>query len=129
MSDYMPKAGEFCWNELMVADTSKAKDFYSGLLGWEANEIDMGDMTYTIFKSGDKDVAGMLQIPQGQEQEIPPHWMSYILVDDLDAMIEKATGLGATVKMPATPVASMGRFTVLLDTTGAHIALWEKAEG
>jgi predicted enzyme related to lactoylglutathione lyase len=37
---------------------------------------------------------------EGMEKEIPPHWMGYINVADLDASAQKAESLGATVKAP-----------------------------
>lgn len=123
MSNNTPKTGEFCWNELITQDTAAAKEFYGSLFGWEIHDIDMGDVTYTMFKSGDKEIGGMLQTPQGQN--IPPHWMSYINVEDLDAATEKATSLGATVMVPAKNVGDFGRFSVIVDPTGAHIALWQ----
>jgi uncharacterized protein len=78
-----------------------------------------------MFKSGDKDVAGMMQIPQDQKQQIPPHWLSYVCVKDLNAMLEKAEALGATIKVPETAVSDFGRLAVIKDPTGAHIALWQ----
>jgi len=125
MSNTVLKGGEFCWNELMTTDVAKAKVFYGDLLGWECHDMDMGEMTYTVFKSGDKDIAGMLQTPTGQENSIPPHWMSYIAVDDIEKMTEKASALGASVQVPVQTIQGVGRFSVLLDPTGAHIALWE----
>jgi uncharacterized protein len=40
-------------------------------------------------------------------------------------MVKKATSLGAQVTMPVTPIEGFGRFAVLADPTGAHVALWE----
>lgn len=119
------QAGEFCWNELMTPDTKKAQDFYTALLGWTTQDHAMGDMTYTIFMSGDKGVGGMMQTPKDQAHQIPPHWMSYICVEDVEKTLEKAKNLGATVKVPVTNVPDMGRFIVMQDPTGAHIAFWQ----
>lgn len=122
-------AGEFCWNELMTPDTKKAKEFYTQLLGWEAHDHDMGECTYTMFKHKGKDLmVGMMQTPKGMEKEIPPHWMGYILVEDLDASVKKAQSLGATIKVPQQPVGDFGRFAILVDPTGAHIALWQSIQ-
>jgi len=118
--------GEFCWNELMTPDASKAKEFYGDLLGWTSHDLDMGEMTYTLFKSGDKDIGGMMQTPTGQEENIPPHWMSYIMVDDIDVMCEKAASLGASLEVPIQTIENTGRFCLLKDPTGAHIALWQQ---
>ena len=86
---------------------------------------DMGDMTYTMFMNGDKSIAGMLQTPKDKIGHVPPHWMSYIGVDDIEKTFEKAKSLGANVIMPVTKAGDMGRFIVIQDPTGAHIAFWQ----
>jgi hypothetical protein len=123
-----PQVGEFCWNELMTPDTKKAQAFYSSLLGWTTQEHDIGEMTYTMFMSGDKGIAGMMQTPKDQTTQIPPHWMSYICVADVEDTLTKAKSLGASVKVPVTPVPSMGRFIIIQDPTGAHIAFWQSVK-
>lgn len=119
------KPGEFCWNELITNDVSKCKDFYSALFGWETQDHDFGHMTYTTVKVGDRDVGGMMQIPKNPEQSTPSHWLSYILVEDLDEMVNKAKNLGAIIKQDSMPVGDFGRLAILQDPTGAHIALWQ----
>ncbi len=32
-------AGTFCWTDLTTPDQDVAKAFYSGLFGWESNDI------------------------------------------------------------------------------------------
>lgn len=125
MSGKMPSQGEFCWNELMTSDTQKAAKFYTELFGWVGQEHKMNDMAYTLFKNGDKDVGGMMQIPADQPGQIPPHWMAYIAVDDLDAMVAKAKALGATIRIASHQVEDFGRFAIIQDPTGAGIALWQ----
>lgn len=117
--------GQFCWNELMTPDVKKAKEFYGALFGWQTIDYPMEGMTYTMFKTADKDVGGMLQTPSGQEKQIPPHWMAYVSVENLDAAVKKAQDLGAKITVPATLVNDYGRFAVIQDPTGAHLALWQ----
>lgn len=119
-----PVFGEFCWNELMTPDPKKAQAFYEGLFGWTSTEHDMGGKTYTMFMNGDKGLGGMLQTPE-DKANIPPHWMSYISVEDIEKATEKAKSLGGTVMVPKTTVPEMGCFVILQDPTGAHIALWQ----
>lgn len=121
------QSSEFCWNELMTSDVPRAKEFYKALFGWESQDHDMGDMVYTMFKSGDKGIGGMMQIPPGKENQIPPHWMSYVSVANLEQAVEKAQKLGATLVVPPKAAGEFGRLAVILDPTGAHIALWEAA--
>lgn len=121
--------GEFCWNELMTPDAKKAKSFYTALFGWESDDKQITkDITYAMFKSGDKYVGGgMMEIPEDQRKQIPPHWMSYVNVDNLEATVKKATSLGATVNVPISPAGEAGRFAIITDPTGAHVGLWESA--
>ncbi len=98
------KAGEFCWNELATTNVKAAKEFYSKSFGWEFSDHPMGDATYTMVKCGDKEFAGMWQIPHDQEKQITPHWMSYILVDNLVQSIEKVKKHGANESWRFWPI-------------------------
>src|SRR5215467_1364742 len=120
-----PKVGEFCWNELATSNVQAAKDFYGKVFGWKFSEHTIGDMSYTMFKRHEKDIGGIWAIPKDKEKHIPPHWMTYILVDDLEACLDKSLANGASVKKPATDAGDFGRFAVIVDPTGAHIALWQ----
>lgn len=117
--------GQFCWNELATADVGKAKDFYSKVLGWKFKEISTGEMTYTLIHNNDREFAGIWQIPNDLQNEIPPHWMAYILVNDVAETLEKAKQNGAQEMKEVTPVGDMGLFAIIKDPTGAHIAFWE----
>jgi predicted enzyme related to lactoylglutathione lyase len=120
-----PKIGEFCWNELATPNVKAAKDFYGKVFGWQFSDHEMGDATYTMIQNKNQPFAGIWSIPKGKEKEIPPHWMAYILVENLDASVEKARKNGANIVKPAANAGEMGRFAVITDPTGAHIALWE----
>ena len=113
--------GSFCWNELYTNDPRKAADFYSGLFGWtkDARHMDFGE--YVIFKDGDAQIGGMMQIPTGWAA--PPHWHVYFAVDDCDRVVAKATGLGAKVMVPPTDIENVGRFAMLTDPEGSGFAL------
>ena len=120
-----PKIGEFCWNELATSNVSAAKDFYSAVFGWKFSDVDMGDMTYTMIKMNDKECGGIWAIPKDMQKEIPPHWMTYILVEKVEESLAKAIKVGATVVKPVTKAGEFGIFAIITDPTGAHVALWE----
>jgi len=126
MSDKKPGFGEFCWNELMTPDAKIAKEFYTSLFGWKTQEHDMGNGTYTMYMKDDDFVGGgMMQIPADQKGQIPPHWMSYISVENVAATVAKAQALGGTIKVPVTPVVGFGSFALIVDPTGAIVGLWQ----
>lgn len=117
--------GQFCWNELATPDVKTAKDFYSKVFGWEFNDIQSPDMTYTIIKKDGKDLGGIWQIPAEQQEHIPPHWMAYVFVENAAKALEKAKQHGAHEIKGVTPAGDMGRFAIITDPTGAHLALWK----
>lgn len=122
----MPPIGDFCWNELATSDVAAAKDFYGKVFGWQFVDHEMGDMTYTMIKLKDRDLfAGIWAIPKDKQKEIPPHWMAYILVENLEQALEKANKHGAKTIKPAAQAGDFGRFAIITDPTGAHVALWQ----
>lgn len=116
--------GIFSWRELVSKDPGASKDFYTKLLGWTSQDMEMPNGTYTMFMVGDRPVAGLVQLP-AEKAEASTTWIDYITVEDLDATVAKAEALGAKVCMPPAEVPGKGRFAGLADPQGAPIAFWE----
>jgi len=123
MSNDKPDQGTFRWNELVTRDTAGARKFYTKLIGWGAADSGMPGMDYTVFKAGDKDAGGMMTMPADVPQEVPAHWMAYITVDDVDALIGKVLDLGGQVLHGPQDVPKVGRFCIIQDPTGAVVSL------
>lgn len=118
-------ANPFCYVELHTTDTKQAKEFYGKLLDWEWQAHDMGGMIYDMFVVGEGGIGGgltTLKAPEGT----PPHWLPYILVDDVAEKTVHAEDMGAEVLMGKTEVPNMGWFSVIKDPTGAVVALWQE---
>jgi predicted enzyme related to lactoylglutathione lyase len=122
-------SGTFCWNELAVRDTEKAKAFYTTLFGWTVDTYDHGPMPYTMFKVGDVPVGGMIKMDEEWPEDTPPHWGCYIASDDVDAMAVKAVELGGTLWCGPMEADDEGRFAVLADPTGAVISVFKGGDG
>lgn len=123
MANEKPAHGTFCWNELLTRDRAGAGKFYSELLGWNAADSKMPGMDYTMFKTGDKDAGGMMDMPKEIPNEVPSHWMSYITVDDVDETASKVTDLGGTILQGPQDIPQVGRFCAIKDPTGAVVGL------
>jgi hypothetical protein len=54
--------------------------------------------------------------------DAPPHWATYVTVEDVDATARKAEALGAKTLVPPTDIRKVGRFCMLQDPQGAVIA-------
>ena len=119
--------GTFCWVDLVTTDADAAKKFYSELMGWKAVDVTAGQgMVYTMFQLGEKVVAGLYSMgPEQRSQGLPPFWMSYVSVADVEDTAEKAKSLGGTVIMEPADVFGYGRMANIQDPTGAVLALWQ----
>lgn len=107
--------------ELHTGDLARAKTFYSGLFGWNLQDLPMpGGSTYTMINVGEGTGGGMMGDPG-----TPPHWLAYIGVEDAAAATAKAQSLGATVVQDVMEVGDYGWMSVLTDPTGAVFALWQ----
>ncbi len=129
MSHFVQKYPEntFNWIDLSTSDVGAAKQFYTQLFGWEAEDqpLPQGG-TYTMLRMNGKSVAGLGQLPPDQlASGHEAYWSSYVSVADTDAMTDKAAALGATIIMPAMTVMDEGRVSVINDPTGAYIGLWQ----
>jgi predicted enzyme related to lactoylglutathione lyase len=128
MANGKPAVGTFCWNELVTRDVPEAEKFYTELLGWDAVDSGMPGMKYILFKAGDKDAGGMMEMPAEVPKEVPSHWMGYITVENIDALAEKVTQLGGQVMFGPQDIPNVGRFCLIQDPTGAVVSLMQFPE-
>ena len=123
VSNGKPTHGTFCWNELMSRDTAAAQKFYTELLGWKAVDSGMPGMKYTLFKVAGKEAGGLMAMPPDVPTEVPSHWMAYIAVDDVDALIKKVGKLGGELLHGPQDVPHVGRFCIVRDPSGGVVSL------
>jgi predicted enzyme related to lactoylglutathione lyase len=120
-SSYPP--GTFSWIDLATTDAEGAKAFYGGLFGWDYDDRPMGDGTnYSMAQIGGASVAAIVEQDTG---DAPPHWNSYITVEDVDATAARVGGLGGTLVGGPFDVFDAGRMAVISDPTGAFVELWQ----
>ena len=121
--------GAFCWTECATTDVDSAKAFYSELFGLGIEETPIPGGTYAQFLKDGKHVAGLTQLQEQElERGIPPHWNTYIAVDDAELVAKEAEQLGGTIVAPAFDVLDSGRMAVVMDPTGAAIGFWQAKE-
>lgn len=124
-----PGPGEFCWEELLTPDPDAAKAFYTSVIGWKTEDMDMGPEvgTYTMLARPDngQTSGGIMRMPP--DVEAPAHWLSYIAVEDVDDAAERAKGLGAAECVAPRDIPGIGRFAVFTDPAGAQFAVYASA--
>jgi uncharacterized protein len=119
--------GTFCWIDLQTTDPAGAKLFYNELFGWRSEDMPVGDGTvYTMFTLDGDDVAAMNEMnPEQREAGVPPHWFSYISVENAAETAAKVEKLGGTVFGEAFDVLDAGRMAIIQDPAGATFAAWQ----
>jgi predicted enzyme related to lactoylglutathione lyase len=120
--------GAFVWYELMTTDTKAAEAFYDDIVGWNSVDSGMPGANYTLFNAGDVRVAGLMTMPENAlKMNIPPAWLGYIGVDDVDIAAKKVAKLGGKVHREPEDIPSIGRFAIVTDPHGAVFALFKGA--
>lgn len=112
--------GAFCWYELNTNDPERAKEFYTKLFGWEAG----GNEQYVEWKRDGKSFGGMMKI-KAEWGNVPPHWLSYVHVPNVEEYAAKAKSLGANVVVPPMDIPNTGKFAIFNDPQGAGLAIWQ----
>lgn len=119
--------GKMVWFDLITTDTAKAKKFYCDLVGWKTQSWKADE--YDMWDSGDGQIGGVTSIDTAATKAgVPAHWMAYVAVEDVDAGTKQAQSLGAKVILPGTDIPDVGRFSIILDPTGANIALFKSKQ-
>ena len=124
MDDRMKSHGHIGWCDLMSDDVDKARDFYTKVLGWVTEVMDIGKGPYTVFKIGDRPVAGLMAKPlEAAAAGAPTAWTSYVTVDDVDARTAKVAGAGGGVIVEPVDIPAVGRMAIIQDPTGGVIGV------
>lgn len=121
-----PEPGDVTWHELNTTDHAAAWKFYSALFGWsETMSMDMGEGvgTYFMFKDegSEGSVGGMCDLAKAMG--MPPHWLYYVTVDDLDGAVGRITAKGGKVVNGPMEVPGGDRVAQCMDPQGVAFAI------
>ena len=120
---YIP--GVPCWIDTSQPDAEAALPFYSGLFGWEFEDVmpEGTDGQYFVGRIRGGDVAAVASIPEGAPAVAM--WNTYIWVDSADETASKVRDAGGAVAMEPFDVLDAGRMAVLTDPDGAMLCAWQ----
>ncbi len=110
--------GRFVWHELVTPDPAAGHRYYNDVFHWKTAHGEQHP-EYTMFATGGERFGGTVPLTDGA-----PRWLHYIGTPDLEATIDQATDLGATVLEGPTVIADDSRYAVLTDPQGAAFALY-----
>jgi len=125
MSNEQPEIGSMVWIDLTVPDAGGVRDFYADVVGWKPSKVDMGGYSdYSMNTPGSGTTITGVCHARGVNQDMPPVWMPYFTVADLDASIARCAEHGGEVVVAPRELGE-GRFCVVKDPAGAVAALYQ----
>ncbi len=119
-----PTPGTMAWLDLSVPDAAAARDFYAGVVGWTAEPAPMDGYEDWTMSGADGEAAAGICYARGENAGLPPVWIPYFAVTDLDAAVSAATGAGGTVVAGPQRDGGSG-YAVLRDPAGATFAVFQ----
>src|SRR5437867_10319564 len=120
---YIP--GVPCWIDTSQPDPEAAVTFYSGLFGWEFEDVmpQGSEGKYFIARLRGGDVAAVGSVPEAA----PPMalWNTYVWVESADEAASKVLDAGGSALMEPFDVMEAGRMAVFADPEGAAVCGWQ----
>lgn len=118
-----PPLGTIVWHDLTVPHATEVRDFYRDVIGWTTGTESMGDYEdYYVVSPESGQVVGGVCHARGSNANLPPAWLMYVAVDDVEAACEKAIAKGGEV-VDGPRAMGPGKFAVIRDPAGAFIGI------
>jgi predicted enzyme related to lactoylglutathione lyase len=124
MSEERTSHGKVVWHDLTVPDAEQIRDFYQEVVGWTVENVDMGDYAdFNMQAPGTGETVAGICHARGGNAGLPPVWMVYLSVADIEASTQKVVELGGKLLTPLKGEPGSGAFCVIQDPAGAIVAL------
>ncbi len=122
MKDKATPVGAPVWHDLTVPNADAVRDFYRQVIGWTPQAVEMGGYSdWAMATRSGETVAGVCHA-RGVNAKLPPQWLIYVQVEDVDAAVAKCVELGGKVLDGPRAMGSQ-RFCCIRDPEGAVLAL------
>ncbi len=119
--------GRITWLDLTVADAPAVRDFYREVVGWSVDEVPMKDggdayADFNMLGEGGSPMAGVCHA-RGSNASLPPVWMIYLPVGDLDESLRRVPKEGGRVISAVRGSGGALVYAAIQDPVGAYFAL------
>lgn len=119
--------GRIAWLDLTVADAPATRDFYRQVIGWSVQEVDMEDegesyVDYNMLSEDGSPAAGICHARGGNEF-LPPVWIIYLTVGDLDESLRRVPVEGGKIIKAVQGANGEYVYAVVQDPVGVFLGL------
>ena len=118
-----------CYFEIHADDCQRAQQFYGGIFGWSFTRFEAPDVEYYRINTNEPGamMGGLLKRPGTvQPFQAPNAFVVTLLVESVDASVEKALAAGALVAMAKFAVKGLGWTAYLIDTEKNIFGLFQE---
>ena len=114
------ETGDVFWLDLFAPEPGKAAAFYAGLVGYRIDEGEVAGRKRTLLSSQGIARVGVTRLPPGVDRAA---WLPYILVDDVQAVLERVPRAGGRVVMQPRTEVLAGNLAVIADPQGGMLGI------
>lgn len=119
------QVGKIGWIDISVDDAPGLRDFYKAVVGWQTEDVSMGDYSdYSMAMPETGDAVTGICHARGSNADLKGGWLIYIIVDDVHASVAACEANGGKVTVAPRGLAG-GHFCVIEDPSGATAALYQ----
>lgn len=126
-AELVNEPGCWSWNDLMTRDPEAAIRFYSQLFGWTYEDPE-GDNEYRVIRYQDRQIGGIMRMPDEIPEAVPSSWEPYFNVADLESALDDVRAAGGTTPTDVMEVEEVGPFAIGHDPQGASFILIQAKE-
>jgi predicted enzyme related to lactoylglutathione lyase len=123
MSENKYKVGQIVWADLTTNQADSLKEFYKDVLGWKEFPVAMkdGEESYNDYAMliDEKEPAGGICNQRGVNANIPPQWIMYVCVEDVDATLKIAIEKGGKLIHESKKSDGTLNYVIVQDPAGA----------
>jgi uncharacterized protein len=117
--------GAINWMDLTVENAEGVRDFYRKVVGWKSMDVDMNEYNdYCMMSPEDDQVRTGICHAQGVNAGIPPQWIMYVNVANLDESLDAAIKNGGQLVNGPRQMGE-ARYCIIQDPAGAVVGLFQ----
>ena len=115
--------GKVEWMDLTVPDAGQLQKFYTSVVGWSSNDVDMGSYSdFNLNLPGTEDTIAGVCHSRSNNDNIPSQWLIYVRVKSVADSSERCKKMGGEV-LDGPRRMGGSNFCVIKDPAGAVMAL------
>ncbi|HEX7070861.1 MAG TPA: VOC family protein [Rhodothermales bacterium] len=119
--------GRIAWLDLTVPNAQVTRDFYRDVVGWGVEDVEIRDgeeryADYNMLSDDGSPAAGVCHA-RGVNADLPPVWMLYLSVGDIDESIRRVEEEGGSILKAMRGKDGRYAYGAVLDPVGVAFSL------